>query len=62
MKFIHGQDRFQTSLFPVSLDSSIDQDNEIRLIDLFIDSLGLKPFGFDVNFVDNGRPIIQKIC
>lgn len=56
MKFIQGQDRFQTSLFPVSLDSSIDQDNEIRLIDLFIDSLELKPFGFDVDFVDNGRP------
>jgi len=56
MKFIQGEDRFQTSLFPVSLDSSIDQDNEIRLIDLFVDSLELKPFGFDVDFVDNGRP------
>ncbi len=56
MKFIQGRDRFQTSLFPVSLDSSIDQDNEIRLIDLFIDSLELKSFGFDVDFVDNGRP------
>ena len=56
MKFIQGQDCFQTSLFPVSLDATIDQDNEIRLIDLFIDSLELKPFGFDVDFVDNGRP------
>ena len=56
MKFIQGQDRFQTSLFPVSLDSSIDQDNEIRLIDLFVDSLELKSLGFDVDFVDNGRP------
>ena len=56
MKFIQGQDRFQTSLFPVSLDSSIDQDNEIRLIDLFVDSLELNSLGFDVDFVDNGRP------
>ena len=56
MKFIQGQDRFQTSLFPVSLDATIDQDNEIRLIDLFIDSLELKSLGFDVDFVDNGRP------
>jgi len=56
MKFIQGQDRFQTSLFPVSLDSSIDQDNEIRLIDLFVDSLELQSLGFDVDFVDNGRP------
>ena len=36
--------------------ASIDQDNEIRLIDLFVDSLELKSFGFDVDFVDNGRP------
>lgn len=56
MKFIQGQDRFQTSLFPVSLDTSIDQDNEVRLIDMFVDSLDLKPLGFDVDFVDNGRP------
>ena len=54
MKFMQGQDRFQTSIFPVSLDATIDQDNEVRLIDLFIDSLDLKPLGFDV--VDNGRP------
>jgi len=56
MKFIQGQDRFQTSLFPVSLDATIDQDNEIRLIDLFVDSLELKPLGFALDFVDNGRP------
>ena len=56
MKFIQGQDRFQTCLFPVSLDASIDQNNEIRLIDLFVDSLELKSLGFDVDFVDNGRP------
>ena len=56
MKFIQGQDRFQTSIFPVSLDTSIDQDNEVRLIDMFVDSLNLKPLGFDVDFVDNGRP------
>ena len=58
MKFIQGQDRFQTSLFPVSLDSSIDQDNEIRLIDLFVEGLELKPLGFDVDYVDNGRPAV----
>ena len=36
MKFIQGQDRSQISLFPVSLDTAIDQKNEIRLIDLFV--------------------------
>jgi hypothetical protein len=39
MKFIQGQDRFQTSLFPVSLDASIDDNNEVRLIDAFVENL-----------------------
>lgn len=56
MKFIQGQDRFQTSLFPVSLDASIDKDNDVRLIDAFVDSLNMNALGFDFNFVDNGRP------
>jgi len=56
MKFITGQDRTQTHLFPVSLDQSIDRDNEVRLIDLFVDSLSLENFGFEMRFVENGRP------
>ena len=56
MKFITGQDRKQTHLFPVSLDQSIDEDNEVRLIDLFVDSLSLENFGFEMRFVENGRP------
>jgi transposase len=56
MKFIKGQDRTQTHLFPVSIDQSIDQDNEVRLIDLFVDSLKLKDFGFKTDFIENGRP------
>lgn len=56
MKFIQGQDRFQTSLFPVSLDASIDENNDVRLIDAFVDSLNMSVLGFDSHFVDNGRP------
>ncbi len=56
MKFIQGQDRIQTCLFPVSLDASIDENNEVRLMDLFVESLDLAPMGFEVAFVDNGRP------
>jgi len=56
MKFIQGQDRLQTSLFPVSLDASIDQDNDVRLIDAFVDALNMSTLGFDSDFVDNGRP------
>jgi transposase len=56
MKFIQGNDRTQTHLFPVSLDLSIDPDNEVRLIDLFVESLPLAEYGFKMEFVENGRP------
>ena len=56
MKFIQGNDRTQTHLFPVSLDQSIDGENEVRLIDLFVDSLPLGEYGFNMTFVENGRP------
>jgi len=56
MKFIQGKDRKQLALFPTCLDDSLDADNETRLIDLFVDSLDLNSYGFDMDFVDNGRP------
>jgi transposase len=56
MKFIQGQNRNQIHLFPVSLDQSIDPDNEIRIIDLFVDSLSIKDYGFRMDFIENGRP------
>ena len=56
MKYIKRKDRLQTLLFPVSLDESIDPVNEVRLIDLFVDSLRLDEYGFKTAFVENGRP------
>ena len=56
MKFIIGQDRTQTHLFPISLDDSIDQDSDVRFIDLFVDSVDLKKFGFETDHGENGRP------
>jgi transposase len=56
MKFITGQPRQQTNLFPISLEESIDANNEVRVIDLFVDSLSLKEYGFDMEFIENGRP------
>lgn len=56
MKYIKGQNRAQTYLFPVSLDDAVDTDNEVRIIDLFVDSLDLGSFGFKVEFEENGRP------
>ena len=56
MKFIQGHNRNQINLFPVSLDQSIDPENEVRIIDLFVDSLSIKDYGFRMDFVENGRP------
>jgi len=56
MKFIKGQDRSQAVLFPVTLEASIGENNEVRVIDLFVDSLDLNALGFTFDFVDNGRP------
>lgn len=56
MKYIQGQNRTQTCLFPVSLDQTIDSENEIRIIDLFVSGLKLSEYGFKVDFPENGRP------
>jgi len=56
MKFINGTNRNQLPLFAASIEDAVAQDNQVRLIDLFVDSLKLQDFGFDFNFVENGRP------
>jgi len=56
MKFIKGHNRTQINLFPVSLEHAIDEDNEVRIIDLFVDSLSLEDYGFKIEYVENGRP------
>ena len=56
MKFINGTNRHQIEIYTSCLDETIDKDNEVRIIDLFVDSLKLSDFGFELEFVDNGRP------
>lgn len=56
MKFIQGENRDQIYLFPVSLEESIVQDNVVRAVDVFVESLPFKELGFKVDFVENGRP------
>ena len=63
MKYIKGQDRNQTSIFPVSMEASIGQNNEVRIIDLFVDSLAIADMGFRTDFEENAAlPITPKIC
>ena len=41
MKYIIGENREQVSIFPISIDTAIDKDNEVRIIDLFVESIDI---------------------
>ena len=56
-QFIQGGDRNQSTLFPESLDDYIGQDNPVRFIDAFVDTLDLDGLGFLRAIPkDTGRP------
>src|SRR5207248_1461477 len=56
-RFIEGADRGQSTLFPESLEDWIDEDNPVRVIDVFVDELDLAELGFDgVDPKATGRP------
>ncbi len=56
MQYIKGKDRKQCTLFPHSLDDILDSDNDVRLIDLFAESINLLDFRFHVKQSTEGRP------
>ena len=57
MRFVVGQDRNQSTLFPELLDDYIGDDNPVRAVDVFVDELHLGDLGFDgVQPHATGRP------
>jgi len=57
MIYIQGKDRSQIVLFVESLDQIIDPEHEVRLIDLFVESINLKDFNFKLKEKTlEGRP------
>lgn len=55
--FIEGSDRTQSTMFPECLEDWIDEDNPVRVIDVFIDELDLGCLGFErVAAASTGRP------
>jgi len=46
-RFIEGEDRSQSTLFPEHLDDYIAEDNPVRVIDVFVDELDLNELGFE---------------
>jgi transposase len=56
-RFVEGQDRGQSTLFPECLEDWIDEDNPVRVIDIFVDGLDLADVGFvGVDPEATGRP------
>src|SRR5438309_336332 len=56
-RFVEGTDRGQSTLFPECLDDWIDEDNPVRVIDVFVDGLDLGALDFGgVDPKATGRP------
>jgi transposase len=56
-RFIEGTDRGQSTLFPEYLEDWIDEDNPVRVIDVFVEELELSELGFSgVEPEVTGRP------
>lgn len=56
MQFIQGRDRDQSVLFPQTLNQIIDADHEVRVIDVFINSIKIEDYNFKVKSSFEGRP------
>lgn len=56
-RYVQGQDRAQSVLFPERLDDWIHEDSTVRVIDVFVEELDLKKLGFDrAEPAATGRP------
>ncbi len=56
MGYIQGADRNQLVFLPNTLDDYVDENNEVRAIDIFIDSLDMGSMGFKTEPAREGRP------
>jgi transposase len=60
-RFVEGTDRGQSTLFPECLEDWIDENNPVRVIDVFVGGLGLAELGFDrVAPEATGRPSYHR--
>src|SRR5687768_15002758 len=56
-RYIEGQERTQSTLFPERLDDWIDEDNPVRAVDVFVGELDLVRLGFErAQPAETGRP------
>src|SRR5512137_877125 len=56
-RFIQGENRTQSILFPETVDDYVADTNPVRIIDVFVDEIDLGKLGFDgVDPSATGRP------
>jgi hypothetical protein len=56
-RFIDGEDRMQPALLPHCLEDYVDEENPVRVIEVFIDELDLAALGFSgMTPAATGRP------
>jgi transposase len=56
-RYVEGENRSQSTLFPESLDDYIAEDNPVRVVDVFVHELDLKALGFEgAEPEETGRP------
>jgi transposase len=56
-RYVVGQDRSQSTLFPEVLDDYIAEDNPVRVVEVFVEELDLKDVGFEgAEPEETGRP------
>src|SRR6516162_5440324 len=56
-RFVEGVGRAQSTLLPASLDDYVSEDNPVRVVDVFVDSLNLDKLGFvGVRPLETSRP------
>jgi len=55
-RYIEGEDRTQATLFPESLDEYVSEENHVRVVDVFVDTMDLSKMGFRTIPADTGRP------
>lgn len=46
MKYIEGQNREQVTFLPECIEDMIGEDNPVRVIDAFVDSIDMNKVGF----------------
>ena len=55
-QYIQGTNRNQAVLFSENLDQIVDADNEVRLIDVFVESIKMEEYHFEMQHNSEVRP------